>query len=111
MSPPRYQAANQRFTAFFNRLTKARLSGLPLAPAIADAVGAELAAINPATDLPPEAAKLWNGFLDAYISFSGGASADPLAKLRALAEPQAEVAMGLIGDVQQILAETMRKGR
>ena len=111
MSPPRYQAANQRFTAFFNRLTKARLSGSPLAPAIADAVGSELAAIIPATDLPPEAAKLWNGFVDDYISFAGGAGADPLAKLRTLAEPQAEAAMELIGDVQQILAESLRKGR
>ncbi len=111
MSPARYQAANQRFTAFFNRLTKARLGGTPLAPAVADAVGLELAAINPATDLPPEAAKVWNGFVDAYISFAGGAGADPLAKLRGLPEAQAEVAMGQIGDVQQILADALRKGR
>ena len=73
MSQARHQASNQRFNAFFNRLTKARLSGAPLAPALAEAIGTELAQLNPATDLPPDAAKLWTGFLETYITFSGEA--------------------------------------
>ncbi len=111
MSTQGYQSANQRFTAFFNRLTKARLSGKALAPSIAEAVGAELAQLNPATDLPPEATKLWNGFLETYITFSGNVPADPLAKLRGLSDADAEIAMEQIGDVQQILADQLRKGR
>lgn len=105
----RYQQANQRFSAFFNRLTKARLSGLPLAPSLAEAVGQELAQLNPATDLPPDAARQWNEFLESYISFSGGA--DPLAKLRALPEREAEDAMGKIGEIQQIVSDQVKKGR
>lgn len=111
MSLPRYQAANARFTAFFNRVTKARLSGKALAPSLAEAVGHELSQINPATDLPPDAAKVWNGFLEHYISFTGDAAADPLAKLRALPDREAEDAMEKIGDVQQMVAENLKKGR
>ncbi len=111
MSLPRYQAANTRFTAFFNRLTKARLSGKALAPSLAEAVGHELSQINAATDLPPEAAGLWNSFLETYISFSGSAPADPLAKLRGLPDKDAEDAMEKIGDIQQIVAESLKKGR
>jgi hypothetical protein len=109
VSTQRYQAANQRFTAFFNKLTKARLSGKALAPSIAEAVGQELAQINPAADLPPDAAKIWSGFLDTYISF--GAGGDPLAKLTSLPDAEAETAMEQIGEVQQILADAVKKGR
>lgn len=111
MSLPRYQAANARFTAFFNRVTKARLSGKALAPSLAEAVGHELSQINPATDLPPEAAKTWNSFLETYIAFSGDVAADPLAKLRTLPDKDAEDAMEKIGDVQQMVADSLRKGR
>ncbi len=111
MNTPRYQSANQRFTAFFNRLTKARLSGHALAPSLAEAVGQELAQINPAADLPPDAAKLWTGFLEAYITFSGNLPADPLAKLRGLPDKEAEDAMEMIGEIQQIVADSLKKGR
>jgi hypothetical protein len=111
VNQPRYQSAAQRLTAFFNRLTKARLGGKALAPALAEAVGHELSALNPATDLPPEAARLWNTFVETYISLPGAAPADPLAKLRSLADAEAEDAMGRIGDIQQIVAEAVRKGR
>lgn len=111
MSQARHQASNQRFNAFFNRLTKARLSGAPLAPALAEAVGTELAQLNPATDLPPDAAKLWTGFLETYITFSGSLPGDPLAKLRALPQAEAEDAMGQIGEIQALVADAAKKGR
>ena len=116
MNKARWQQSASRFTAFFNRLTKARLSGpigAPLAPALAEAVGAELAAINPATDLPPGVTMLWNEFLDKYVGLGkpGSNPADPLAKLRSLSEAQAEEAMTFIADVQGTLAEALKKAR
>ena len=108
MSTAKYQATNQKFTAFFNRVTKARLSGAELAPALAEAVGAELAQLNPASDLPPDAARHWNGFVETYITFGGP---DPLSKLRQLGPGDAETAMERIGDVQQVLSDSLRRAR
>ena len=109
----RWQQSANRFTAFFNNLTKARLSGATLAPALAEAVGAELSAINAETDLPPGVAMLWNEFLEKYVGLGGPGSSptDPLSKLRALPDAQAEEAMSFIGDVQGTLTEALKKSR
>lgn len=113
MNKARWQQSASRFTAFFNRLTKARLAGSPLPAAVAEAVGAELAAINPATDLPPGVTMLWNEFLQKYVGIGqpGSNPADPLAKLRSMSEAQAEEAMTFIADVQGTLAEALKKAR
>ena len=113
MNKARWQQSASRFTAFFNKLTKARLSGAALPAALAEAVGAELAAINPATDLPPGVTMLWNEFLEKYVGIGqpGSNPADPLAKLRALSEKQAEEAMTFIADVQGTLVEALKKAR
>jgi hypothetical protein len=110
----RYQQSAQRFAAFFNRLTKARLAGMGLATALADAVGHELSTINAAADLPPEAQPMWADFLARYLGLPGTAGkppADPLARLRALPEAQAEEAMSLIGDIQASLTDALKKTR
>ena len=113
MNKARWQQTASRFTAFFNKLTKARLAGAPLASALAEAVGSELSAINAATDLPPGVAMLWNEFLEKYVGLGGAGapSADPLAKLRGLPEAQAEDAMNFIADMQGTLAEALNKAR
>ena len=109
----RWQQSANRFTAFFNRLTKARLAGTALSVAIADAVGAELSAINAATDLPQGVALLWTEFLEKHVGLpgTGAPPADPLAKLRTMPNAQAEEAMTLLGDMQGVLAEALKKAR
>jgi hypothetical protein len=111
-----WQKSAGRFTAFFNKLTKARLSspvGAPLAPALAEAVGSELSSINAAVDLPPGVAMLWDEFLKKYVGLpgSGAPPADPLAQLRSLPNAQAEEAMTLLGDMQGVLTEALKKAR
>ena len=71
MNKARWQQSASRFTAFFNRLTKARLAGSALPAALAEAVGAELSSINAATDLPPGVALLWNEFLEKHVGLGG----------------------------------------
>ena len=116
MNKANWQRSAGRFTAFFNKLTKARLSspiGTPLAPALAEAVGSELSAINAANDLPPGVAMLWTEFLDKHVGMNapGFVPTDPLAKLRSLTESQAEEAMAFIGDMQGTLTEALKKAR
>jgi hypothetical protein len=113
MSRARYQKSADRFTAFFNRLTKARLSGVALAPALADAIGHELSMINGEADLPPEAVSMWNAFLDRFLALGSkpGAPADPLAKLRTLPDSEAEEAMNIIAEVQGLVIDGLKKAR
>ena len=109
----RWQQSANRFTAFFNKLTKARLSGATLAPALAEAVGAELSAINAASDLPPGVAMLWAEFLEQHVGMNapGFSATDPLARLRGLTDAQAEEAMAFIADMQGTLSEALKKSR
>ena len=116
MNKVRWEQTSKRFTAFFNKLTKARLSspiGAPLSPALAEAVGAELSSINAADDLPPGVAMLWNEFLEKHVGMGapGFVATDPLAKLRGLSDTQAEDAMNFIADMQGTLTEALKKGR
>ena len=114
MTRANYQRTADRFTALFNRITKARLSGAELAPALASALGHELAAINVATDLPPGAVPVWNAFVDQYLSLPakpGEPLGDPLAKLRGATQYQAEEAMNMVGEVQALVLEGMKNAR
>ena len=113
MTRARWQQSATRFTAFFNKLTKARLSGAPLSAALAEAVGSELSSINAAVDLPPGVAMLWNEFLEKHVGLPGTGSVpgDPLAKLRSLPPAEAEDAMTLLGDMQGVLTEALKKAR
>ena len=116
MNKARWQQTASRFTAFFNTLTKARLSspiGAPLAPALAEAVGSELSSINAANDLPPGVAMLWNEFRDKHVGMGepGFVATDPLAKIRGLSDTQDEEAMNFIADMQGTLAEALKKAR
>ena len=109
-----WQQSADRFTRFFNRLTKARLAGTALAPALADAVMAELAAIDGVRDLPPPAAGVWAQFTAKYVDLPKPGmppTADPLARLRASSEPEAQDAMELLGEVHNAISDAMRKGR
>jgi hypothetical protein len=111
-----WQKSAGRFTGFFNKLAKARLSspvGTPLAPALAEAVGSELSAINATNDLPPGVAMLWTEFLDKHVGMNRPdfAPTDPLARLRAMTDAQAEDAMAFIGDMQGTLTEALKKAR
>lgn len=112
MSTVRYQQSAQRFTAFFNRLTKARLAGTPLAPAIADAVGHELSTLDAAVDLPASAAPMWTGFLARYLGLAEGKPppSDPLGTLRALPDDMAEEALAEIGEIQMRISEALKRG-
>jgi hypothetical protein len=111
VSPAHYQRTAERFNAFFNRLTKARLSGSALAPAIAEAVGHELSSINAAADLPPAAAPLWDDFLSRFLGLGAGKAppADPLAVLRGMSDAQAEEALEAIGEIQMSLSEATKR--
>ena len=113
MTKANWQRSAGRFTAFFNKLTKARLSGAGLSAALAEAVGAELSSINADVDLPPGVALLWNEFLEKYVGLDspGSSPTDPLAKLRTLPDAQAEEAMTLLGDMQGVLTEALKKAR
>ena len=113
MNKANWQKSAGRFTAFFNKLTKARLSGAPLAAALAEAVGSELSSINAAVDLPPGVGMLWDEFLKKYVGLPGPGAppGDPLAKLRSLPPGDAEDAMTLLGDMQGVLAEALKKAR
>ena len=113
MNKANWQISAGRFTAFFNKLTKARLSGVGLSEALAEAVGSELSAINAATDLPPGVAMLWNEFLDKHVGVGSPTfvPTDPLARLRSLSAVQAEEAMAFIGDMQGTLTEALKKAR
>ena len=114
MNKANWQKSAGRFTAFFNKLTKARLSGAPLSAALAEAVGSELSSINAAVDLPPGVGMLWTEFLEKYVGLPAAGTpptADPLAKLRGLPNAQAEEAMTLLGDMQGVLTEALKKAR
>ena len=113
MNKANWQRSAGRFTAFFNKLTKARLSGAPLSAALAEAVGSELSSINAAADLPPGVAMLWDEFLKKYVGLpsAGAPAGDPLAQLRGLPDAQAEEAMTLLGDMQGVLGEALKKAR
>lgn len=114
MTRARYQQSADRFNAFFNRLTRLRLKGDALAPALAESVGHELSAINAKADLPPDAAPLWADFLKRYLGLPdapGAGAFDPLAKLRTLPENQAQDAIELIGEVQALVQDGLKKSR